>query len=587
MNLPNVWPDGGLFVFSGMDGETSWRWPFHAVPTVNEVGLDLYVANKQNHVSRIAKLALPRRHGPSALEGAIVLSDAAHLPASADQPEVVLAWQDRRTLVGWVSGGAPTLAAADGSPASGREAGVVEMVAPGGGAIVLMSGADGRFALAYDEASADAAVARARAGVMASPRDVLEERARYQSSVALPANLGGAEERLARKCAAVLKANTETPQGAIPRRWTTPDRLPHRNMWLWDSAFHAIALVYIDQELAKDAILAPLSRLRPDGMLPHMVAPDPAMDSAITQPPLLAWAAWKVYEATRDRAFLEEAYAPAARYLSWDLEHRKHGELLGWQLDDDPLCRCGESGLDNSPRFDKGDISAAVDFSSEAALEAESLGRIAAELGRSEDAASWRGVRDRLARAVETHLWDESRSIYRDLAADPVHGFNPVETHISFLPLIAGIPIIGRAKRLVRTLCDPRRFWRAMPVPSTAADDRNYSDDMWRGPTWVNINYLIIEGLRRYGFGQEAHELAQRTLAGVLRGYQAEGVLFEFFDAEGTRPSGELSRKGGPGRREASALGVIRDYGWTAAVTLRLLLEGEEVEQRQTGAAGP
>lgn len=193
------------------------------------------------------------------------------------------------------------------------------------------------------------------------------------------------------------------------------------------------------------------------------------------------------------------------------------------------------------------------------------------------EAERWEAARARIAEAVERRLWDDARGIYRDLAANPRDGFNPCETFVGFLPLTAGIPSARRGERLVETLSDPSRFATPVPVPSTAADDPNYCDDMWRGPIWANINYLIIEGLRRYGFRRQARALASKTLAAVLKGYEAEGVLFEFYDAEGERPSGELRRKGGPGRREASALGVIRDYNWTAAVALRLLHEGERL----------
>jgi len=40
---------------------------------------------------------------------------------------------------------------------------------------------------------------------------------------------------------------------------------------------------------------------------------------------------------------------------------------------------------------------------------------------------------------------------------------------------------------------------------------------MWRGQTWVNINYLLIEGLARSGYTQLASELRSRTLDLIAR----------------------------------------------------------------------
>ena len=45
--------------------------------------------------------------------------------------------------------------------------------------------------------------------------------------------------------------------------------------------------------------------------------------------------------------------------------------------------------------------------------------------------------------------------------------------------------------------------WIAVPSISRSQPEF-YSKDMWRGPVWININYLIARGLERYGFREEA-----------------------------------------------------------------------------------
>jgi len=49
---------------------------------------------------------------------------------------------------------------------------------------------------------------------------------------------------------------------------------------------------------------------------------------------------------------------------------------------------------------------------------------------------------------------------------------------------------------------------------------------MWRGPVWLCINRLLIEGLAASGHPERARELTERTLAMVISG----GGPHEYFN---------------------------------------------------------
>ena len=70
----------------------------------------------------------------------------------------------------------------------------------------------------------------------------------------------------------------------------------------------------------------------------------------------------------------------------------------------------------------------------------------------------------------------------------------------------------------------------------------------WSGPTWVNINWVIVQGLRRYGAADLADELTRRTLE-LVEG----GGFAEYFSPLTGHGDG------------------IEDFSWTAALTLELL----------------
>ncbi|MHB0876160.1 MAG: amylo-alpha-1,6-glucosidase [Anaerolineae bacterium] len=549
---PNIWAPGGLFAFSGLDGPTDYYSPLVASLLEQGIGLHLHVA---------PPLALTWDIDVENVdwERSVVGCDVLELVSRDGAVALGLAFADKDALVGY--GALPEATAA--APAR-------TFVGGPAGQVSIAKG-DGHFSIALGRDDATAAV-RAAGGLGSDPRAVVAQRKRFFTAApACPADDGAVAATYA-KSLAVLKCNTYAPQGDLPCFWTTPDRWPHRHMWLWDSAFHAIALRRLSADLAADAIRAVLLRQQEDGFIPHMMGPDATTRSTITQPPVLAWATWKVCARGDQRDFVEWAYPRLGRYVAWDLRHRDRDQdgLAEWVKDeDDSLCHCGESGMDNSPRFDRPGPQAAVDLNSMLVAECEALAKMATVLGEAGEAEAWLRSRGRLAALIDQRLWSEDESLYLDGDAA---GSVTVPSSASFLPLYAGVPSATRAKRLVASLLDERRFWRPLPVPSVAADHPAYSDDMWRGPTWLNTNYMVIEGLLRYGYRSEALQLARSTVRDVSHWYQVGGCLYEYYDAESTRAPWDLSRKRNTG------VGTIRDYGWSAAMYVELVhfLAGDE-----------
>src|SRR3989454_8103016 len=133
--------------------------------------------------------------------------------------------------------------------------------------------------------------------------------------------------------------------------------------WFWDSAFHAIALLHVDPELAKQEIRCLMQGARPDGFIPHMLlweksAHDAALReysitladpfyTATIQPPVVARAVLRIYQATGDKEFVRDVLPPIRRFFRWVKAYR--------DPDDDALVAIiqpDESGLDASPKYD-------------------------------------------------------------------------------------------------------------------------------------------------------------------------------------------------------------------------------------------
>lgn len=568
MHLPNRWGPGTIFALSGYADETSRAFPFVAAPEPDRLGLLFRLPAAWSLRFTGEGPLTPNDLDPDRSVCANELLDLT-LRSGA---RIVVAHADRDTLVGWFS---PEVTA----HLSDEHGVVLDHLGGDGGHLGLRvrdAGDRCLLAVGYDPGDAGRALDRADRGLGSGIDEIVAQRRGWLESLAVPAGLAPDRERLYRKACAILRVNVESPQGLIPCRWTTPDRWPHKNMWLWDSAFHAVGWGHLDWTMAEEAVLAKLAMIAEDGYLAHMSGPEPSMFSVdCTQPPILGWAAERIFGGHGHLDFVRQVYEPLKRYVAWDLEHRGRREtdgLVGWRIHDNPDVirgsRGGESGWDNSPRFDRCTAMTAVDFSCQMQRELEVIARFAGLLGKADEADEYGRRAAAFREAINRHLWDEETGFYYDRDQDGA--WIRVRAGSGFTPLWTGTASPEQAARLVERLRDPAQFRRPLPVATVAADEPTWSDDMWRGPVWLNYNLWIIDGLRRYGYHDLADELAEVTLAEVTRWYLADGTIYEYYDAEAVTSPRELHRKGGVGSRGGVGFGVIRDYGWSATVVLEL-----------------
>lgn len=560
MPWPCRWGEGALFAFSGVDGETDALSGF--VATLDREPLDLLWHTPRQ---RRLRLRVPGGAAIHVLTGDVLVADSVAGPMS-------MAFSAWHTLLGQI----PAETVLDLLGPNGTAA---EAAAPGltldrdsaDGDVLALRREPGRFALAFGR-TADEADSRARDALSSHSAPPVEARLAFLASAPRPAEPDRA--RLLLKCASVMKVNTLSAQGVFRQRWSTPDRVPHRDLWLWDSVFHSLGMNLLSPRLAWDFLASVLDTQSPDGRIPLKTVPD-GRQSVFTQPPLLAWGVWRNYLALDDRATLVRALPALEAYLNWDCANRDANAngLLEWKSHPDALCRCGESGLDNSPRFDGGEPLDAVDFSVLVAHDMIHVARIADALGEPGKAREWSRRAAAMSATVHRELWDEADGFYYDRNLNG--RLTGVRAVSGFLPLLLDDLPPGRAERLLAALRDPAHFAAPFPVPSLSVSHPSWSTDMWRGATWLNLNYLVIEGLKRRGYTDEAQRLAEVSIAHVRKYAESHGVIFEFYDAKDAVAPSECERKG---PREGAydirgKVDAIRDYHWSAALTACLLLE--------------
>lgn len=559
--LPNIWGEGALFAYSGLDGPTDAASGF--VLTYDAEPYDLLIHTPQRRRLRLRM--------PAPLVTRLALNDAVVIAGA--QGDLALTFAAWHTVIGQLPPDATmALEDVDQGPNSTQLGSALALSIASDNSDTLALCRDGdRFALSYGR-KAPLAIKRAQAGLTADLRARLN--AILDAYDALPHLVDPQRQRLLRKCFSVMRVNALAAEGAIAQHWSTPDRVPHKDMWLWDSVFQSLPMNRINPRAAWAYLKSVLDAQKPDGLIPHRMAPS-GDTSAITQPPLLAWAVWENYGALGDKACLAYALPRLAAYLQWDLDHRDAdgNHLLEWFIQGDVRCRSGESGLDNSPRFDAAIALDAVDFSVFAAQDMGYVSRIAAELGDQDMAQRWADRAAATSRAVHQHLWDADARFYFDRRLDTGQ-LSPVAAVTGFMPLLLEDLPPDRLAPLLDWLQDPAHFASAMPLPSVSLSDPEWCTDMWRGATWLNLNYLVIRGLRRQGANDAAQRLANASIYYVNKYYERFGVLFEFYDAADQRPPTRCDRKG-PHQAPYDIrlkMDAIRDYHWTAAVIAELLL---------------
>lgn len=128
-------------------------------------------------------------------------------------------------------------------------------------------------------------------------------------------------------------------------------------------------------------------------------------------------------------------------------------------------------------------------------------------------------------------------------------------TSSSFTALFAGIPSQKRAAALVAKLTNDFGGKDFFMCASYNPKSKNYNPvKYWRGPVWINLNWLIYRGLKRYGYNELSHRIKQETI-----NYIEHHGFYEYFDAR--KQLFEKSAYGG------------NNFSWSAALILDLLNE--------------
>lgn len=228
-----------------------------------------------------------------------------------------------------------------------------------------------------------------------------------------------------------------------------------------------------------------------------------------------------------------------------------------------------ESGFDVSFRF--GAFGSATHHYAPVCLNSllykteKDLEQISIWLGHADDAKIWSRRAGERKKLITHYLWNDEQGLFFD--------FNFLTKRMSqykyasaFYPLWAGLATPEQAKAVLANL---KAFERPGGIPMST-DDTGAQWDLPYG--WGNIEMVVIDALRHYGFNADADRVSYEFLSTVAENFRRDGNIREKYNVV-TRSSEAHVELG----YEMNVVG----FGWTNAAFLELLhgLPKEMVER--------
>ncbi len=316
----------------------------------------------------------------------------------------------------------------------------------------------------------------------------------------------------------------------------------------WDAGFCAIMAAHFDieygKEIAKSAIL---DCRKPDGGF-ATCRMGPYQMTEATNPPILIWACFEIFEKSHDLEFLRDVYADLKNAYIWMKKERDRNNdgLYEWGCNPDspsffPANTMGrlESGLDNTPMYydvpyseEYGTFAMnCVDLSAFQAMSAEWLLKLSKALKYDKDIEFFSNEHAELKKLINNKLWDSERGVYVNRLWSGE--FGKVVTPTSFYPMLAGIPDQAQAGRMINEwLLNPEHFGTEHVIPSVDAAHESYLPDgnYWRGRIWGPMNYIVYHAVKRYD-AKAAAIIAKKSLNTFLAEWRRDGHIHENYSA--------------------------------------------------------
>ncbi|KAJ7285598.1 glycoside hydrolase [Mycena rebaudengoi] len=270
--------------------------------------------------------------------------------------------------------------------------------------------------------------------------------------------------------------------------------------------------------------------------------------------------------------FLKSIYTPLKRHYDWFRRTqrgqikqyarvaRSRTEAYRWRGRSEQHVLT--SGMDDYPRGPPHAGELHLDLIS-------TMKEIAEFVGEEDDATSFGEIEHAILDNIEDLHWSEEQQMYCDANVDDEDESYHVchQGYLSMFPLFLGLlpPSSPHLGPMLDALSDPEQLWSPYGLRSLSAAHPEFGqgENYWKGPVWVQMNYLALRSLYKKYAAEEGpyqarsqeiyRQLRKNIIDNVFKEYERTGYVWEQYDA--------LT---GEGKRSHPFT------GWTSLVTLIL-----------------
>jgi len=293
-----------------------------------------------------------------------------------------------------------------------------------------------------------------------------------------------------------------------------------------------------------------------------------------SQPPFLTSFIWEIYETySMDKKWLGEMLKVAEEeYRVVWLGTRKPNARqvyrgLSRYYDFNYLHDIAEteSGWDMTPRFNRKALNyLPVDLNALLYKYETDFAKYYRLIGEKREAATWEVAAKHRRSNIDDLMWNDTRGLYYDY--DYVkERRGTVSSLATYYPMWAGMVTDQQALQLVRAL---RRFENRGGLATTDVQPLSQlvpgnPPTQWAYPNgWAPLHFLVIKGLQRYGYHEDARRIAMKWLKTNLDWFHQHGIFMEKYNV--VQPDKPPQKGVYPSQT---------GFGWTNAVFERLCQE--------------